>query len=103
MFTKHRTFLLVGVVIAFLVTLWLVLARNCPSAGFALTSRARSLHHLKNRTAFPQDSDFDLGITLNKLLQPGDHTNRLSTDRAAKIQGQVLDVAYAGFRSNKLF
>jgi hypothetical protein len=103
MFTKVRTFLLVGVVIAFLVTVWLVLARNCPSAGFALTSRARSLHYLKNRTAFPQDSDFDLGITLSKLLQPGDDTNRWSTDRAAKIQGQVLDVAYAGSEATNCF
>ncbi len=87
--------MLVGVVIAFLLMLWLVLARNCPSVGFALTSRARSLHRLKNRTAFPKESDFDLRITLDKLLQPGDDTNRWSSDRAAKIQGQVIDVAYA--------
>jgi len=36
-----------------------------------------------------------LRITLDKLLQPGDDTNRWSSDRAAKIQGQVIDVAYA--------
>jgi len=75
--------------------LWLVLQRNCPSAGFALTSRARSLHRLKNRTVSPQESDYDSRITLDKLLQPGDDNDRWSIDRAARIQGQVIDVAYA--------
>lgn len=86
---------LAGVVVAVLVALWLVLARNCPSAGLALTSRARYLHRLKNRTALPQAADFDSRITLDALLQPGDDSNRWSTDHAAKIQGLVIDVAYA--------
>lgn len=97
MLTRTRTLLLVGVVIAVLVTLcWFALARNCPSAGIALTSNARNLHRLKNRTAFPQAADFDSRITLDALLQPGDDRNRWSTDRAARIQGEVIDVAYAG-------
>ena len=29
------------------------------------------------------------------MLQPGDDTNRWSTDRAARIQGFAIDVAYA--------
>lgn len=95
MLTRTRTLLLVGVVFALLIVLWLVLARNCPSAGFALTSRARNLHRLKNRTALPQAADFDSRITLDALLQPGDDANRWSTDHAARIQGQVIDVAYA--------
>ena len=81
--------------IAVVVVLWLVLAWNCPSAGLALTSRARSLHRLKNRTALPQASDFDSAVTLEQLLRPGDDRNRWSGDRAARIQGQVIDVAYA--------
>ena len=100
---KTRTLLLAGLVVAFLITLWLVIARNCPSAGVALTGRARSLHRLKNRTAYPQESDFDSGITLDKLLQPGDDTNRWSTDRAARIQGQVIDVAYARSEATNCF
>jgi hypothetical protein len=94
MLTRKRI-LLVGVVIAVLIALWLVLAQNCPSAGFALTTRARNLHRLKNRTALPQSANFDSRITLNALLQPGDDSNRWSTDHAARIQGLVIDVAYA--------
>ena len=95
MLTKTRTLLLVGVVIAVLIAFWLMLARNCPSAGIALTSRARNLHLLKNRTAFPQESDFDSRVTLDELLKPGDDSTRWSTEHAARIQGEVIDVAYA--------
>lgn len=91
----RRKFLFVSVVVAVLIALWIVLAANCPSAGIALTSNARNLHRLKNRTALPQPSDFDSRITLEELLQQGDDTNRWSTQRAGRIQGQVIDVAYA--------
>jgi len=103
MITRTRTLLLVAVAITFLITLWLVVAHNCPSAGFALTSRARNLHRLKNRTVVPQASDFDSRITLDTLLQPGDDSNRWSTNRAARIQGQVIDVAYAGIEAANCF
>jgi hypothetical protein len=91
---SHRL-LLVGVVVAAFVALWVLLALNCPRVGIALTSRARSLHRLKNRTASPQAADFDSRVTLDALLLEGDDTNRWSTDRAARIQGYVIDVAYA--------
>jgi len=103
MSTRTRTFLLVGVVVALLIALWLVLAQNCPSAGIALTGRARHLHRLKNRTAFPQTADFDSRITLDALLQPGDDTSRWSTDRAARIQGEVIDVEHAGPEATNCF
>ena len=54
------------------------------------------LHRLKNRTTFPQAHDFDPSVTLDALLQPGDDSHRWSTDRAARVQGEVIDVAYAG-------
>ena len=95
MSTRKRTLLLVGIVLAVLIAVWLVFALDCPSTGFALTSRARNLHRLKNRTAFPQAADFDSTITLEQLLRPGDDSNRWSVDRAGRIQGQVIDVAYA--------
>lgn len=98
-----RTLLLVGVVIVAVFALWLILARNCPSAGIALTVRARNLHYLKNRTALPRESDFDPRITLDALLQRGDDTNRWSTNRAARIQGEVIDVAYAGSEATNCF
>ena len=100
---RTRTLLLVGAVIAVLTTVWVVIARNCPSVGFALTSRARNLHRLKNRTAFPQAADFDSRITLDALLQRGEDSNRWTTDRAARIQGQVIDVAYAGAEATNCF
>lgn len=83
------------VLLVLLLGLWLVLALNCPSAGIALTSRAASLHRLKNRTTFPQPADFDSRVTLDTLLQRGDDSNRWLNDRAARIQGQVIDIAYA--------
>ena len=92
---RRRTFLVVIVLIAILITLWLILAFNCPSAGLALTVRARELHRLKNRTSLPQPTDFDSRVTLDALLQRGDDRDRWSTARAARIQGEVIDVAYA--------
>ena len=87
--------LVVGITIVLVIVLWLILALNCPSAGIALTTRARDLHRLKNRTSIPQAADFDSRVTLDALLQPGDDTNRWSNTRAARIQGEVIDVAYA--------
>ena len=95
MLTRKRTLLLVGVVVAAIAVVWIVLARNCPAVGIALTANARNLHRLKNRTTIPQAADFDSKVTLDALLQPGDDSSRWSNDRAARVQGQVLDVAYA--------
>ncbi|HJX92450.1 MAG TPA: hypothetical protein VJ372_18260 [Pyrinomonadaceae bacterium] len=92
---RTRKLVLVAAVVAVFILFGLVLARNCPNAGIAFTSNARNLHRLKNRTAFPQVSDFDPETTLDALLQPGDDRNRWSTDHAARIQGEVIDVAYA--------
>ena len=91
----HRKLLLAGVLVALVVIVWLVLAQNCPSAGIALTAKQRTLHRLKNRTTFPQAADFDTRITLDQLLQRGDDHDRWSIDRAARIRGYVMDVAYA--------
>ena len=103
MLTRTRIVWLVGVVIALLLVAWLALAQDCPSAGIALTIRARDLHRLKNRTALPQATDFDSRITLDALLQPGDDRNRWSSTRAARIQGEVIEVAYAGTEATNCF
>jgi len=95
MLSRRRTSFAIAVVVVSLLIFWLMLAQNCPSSGLALTSRARYLHSLKNRTALPQVTDFDARVTLDALLQPGDDTNRWSNDRAARVQGEVIDVAYA--------
>ena len=102
--TRTRIFLIGCVVIVIIcLAAWLILARDCPSAGIALTSRQRSLHRLKNRTAFPQVADFDARFTLDAVLQPGDDRHRWSTNSAAKVQGQVIDVAYAGVEATNCF
>jgi hypothetical protein len=95
MSTRSRRLLLVVGVVVVVVGAWLVLALNCPSIGIALTTRARNLHRLKNRTAAPQAADFDSRVTLDALLSRGDDTNRWSNDRAARIEGYVMDIAYA--------
>ena len=101
--TRTRVFLLIGVLIALLLTAWYALARNCPSAGIALTVRARDLHRLKNRTTLPQPADFDPRVTLDALLQPGDDRNRWSTNRAARVQGEVVAVGYAETEATNCF
>ena len=100
---RNRRFLLIGVGVAIVLVLWLVLAANCPSAGIAITNRARELHRLKNRTAFPQVADFDSRVTLDALLQRGNDRDRWSTDRAARVQGLVIDVAYAGTEATNCY
>jgi hypothetical protein len=99
----HRNLLLAGVVIGLLITVWVALAQHCPSAGIGLTTEQRTLHRLKNRTAFPQAADFDTRITLDQLLQPGNDYDRWSIGRAARIQGYVIDVAYAGAEAANCF
>ena len=100
---RNRRFLLAGVVVAVVLVSWLVLALNCPSAGIAITGKARQLHSLKNRTAIPQSADFDERVTLDALLQRGDDSSRWSTDRAAHVQGLVVDVAHAGTEAANCF
>lgn len=101
--TRTRKLLLVGVAIALLAGVAVVFTRNCPSAGIGLTSRTRNLHRLKNRTAWPRAADFDSSVTLDTFLERGDDRNRWSTDRAARVQGQVIDVAYAGTEAANCF
>ena len=100
---KRRTSAIIGILIALVIMAWWLLARNCPSAGIGLTSRARYQHRLKNRTAIPQAADFDSRVTLDALLQRGEDRSRWSTDRAARIQGEVIDVAYAGPEATNCF
>lgn len=103
MLVRKQGFLAAAVFVALLLLLWLLLALDCPPAGIALTPRARELHRLKNRTIIPQAADFDPGVTLDALLQRGDDRNRWSVDRAARVQGLVIDVAYAGSEAANCF
>ena len=103
MLVRRRRLLLIGVGIVLLVALWVVFALNCPSAGIAITGRSRRVNQLKNRTAFPQPADFDPLVTLEALLQRGDDRSRWSVERAARIEGLVIDVWYAGAEATNCF
>lgn len=92
---KRRKLLIAGIIVTITVAVWIALALDCPSAGIALTSRARYLHRMKNRTALPEPADFDPRVTLDALLHPGDDSSRWSNDRAARVQGLVIDAGYA--------
>lgn len=87
--------MILAIVLTLILIGLLVLSRNCPSAGLAITPNARALHRLKNRTALPDPSDFNPNISLTELLKPGNDSSRWSTQQAARIQGYVIDVAYA--------
>jgi hypothetical protein len=93
--TKTRILLFLAAGVVVLIGVSLILSRHCPSAGIGLTSKARTLHRLKNRTALPEPSDFNRQISLSELLKPGDDSSRWSTQQAARIEGYVIDVAYA--------
>jgi hypothetical protein len=103
MLVPRRGLLLVAVGVVVLSALWLVFALDCPSAGIAIMGRTRELHRLKNRTAFPQATDFDPLFTLDAWLQPGDDRSRWSIERAARVQGFVIDVWYAGAEGTNCF
>jgi hypothetical protein len=94
-FSRKPRLLILAVVLTVILIGLLVLSRNCPSAGLAITPNARALHRLKNRTALPDPSDFNPNISLTELLKPGNDSSRWSTQQAARIQAYVIDVAYA--------
>jgi hypothetical protein len=95
--TRKRRYIVAAVVIALLVAAWVFLGtHHCPQSGIAFTADRRALHQLKNRTALPQGSDFDISVTLEGLLQPGNDQARWSTSRAARIEGYVVSVGEAG-------
>ncbi len=69
---------------------------GCPPEGKTEIERYKALNILKNRYNLPAQSDFDMKVTLDKLLQRGDDENRFSTDKAVNIQGYVFNVKSGG-------
>ena len=95
MTARLRIFWVLAAVAAVLIATSLILSRHCPGEGIALTSKARALHRLKNRTAIPQATDFNSQISLTELLKQGDDSSRWSTQYAVRVEGFVIDVANA--------
>lgn len=69
---------------------------NCPPEGDAVSERAVELNKFKNRYSFPQESDFADGISLAKILEPGDDRDRWSQTKAARIRGYIYDIKSGG-------
>jgi len=84
------------IVVVTLTVVAVLLDRYCPASGLPLTSARRAEHLLKNRVSFPSSEDFDAGVTLAALLQPGDDESRWSNTRSARIEGYVVSVGRAG-------
>jgi hypothetical protein len=81
--------------ISLLVILIVALRSYCPTSGIGLTPQRRKFQQLKNRTALPQQSEFDTAVTLESLLQPGVDQSRWANPRAATLEGYVVSI-YAG-------
>jgi hypothetical protein len=69
---------------------------GCPGIGNAQVQRVRDLNLLKNRDNPPTAADIDPAATLTAVQQPGDDSNRWSTQRAAVFHGYVVDVKPGG-------
>ena len=81
------------VAIALCVIVFIALRNYCPQSGVALNKERREFQQLKNRTALPIQSDFESGVTLATLLQPGNDQSRWANSRAAQLEGYVLAVS----------
>ncbi|MDQ6654113.1 MAG: hypothetical protein M3Y84_15410, partial [Acidobacteriota bacterium] len=76
----------------FLIIGLIAILGHCPPQGIAFSQETRALNGLKNRTTLPQKLDFEDGLTLSSILQPGDDRARWSTSRAARVEGYVVSV-----------
>ncbi len=72
---------------------------NCPPEGNAKSEHISELNKLKNRSSFPNVNDFDVSITLEKLMQPGNDRDRWNFLKAAKITGYVYDIKPGGIET----
>jgi hypothetical protein len=93
---RYRYLIALVIVILSLALTVVLLDRYCPASGLPLNSARRAEHLLKNRVSFPSSEDFDVGVTLSALLQPGDDESRWSNTRSARIEGYVVSVGRAG-------
>jgi hypothetical protein len=74
-----------------------------PPQGCAFSASVRAFDRLKNRTTMPRSMDFDPRVTFAALIEPGDDHARWSEERAAVIEGYVVDVYPGGPESANCF
>lgn len=80
-----------------------IVQSNCPASGITLSAEKAAFVRLKNRTALPQDADFDRHVTLETLLQPLDDRGRWSESRAVVVEGYVVGVGAGGIEAANCF
>jgi hypothetical protein len=91
-------------VFATLVMAWpLWLPLTCPLVMFFASAEKHTLVALKNRTALPVREDIDARATLDALLAPGPDRYRWSYQRAAVVEGFVVNVQPAGIELANCF
>ncbi len=93
---RRRLIFVLSLVVIGLTAGVVLLKRNCPAAGIAISQTTRDLHRLKNRTSLPRQIDFDDRVSLSNMLHPGDDRTRWSSARAARVEGYVVSIAKGG-------
>src|SRR5690349_17991328 len=92
-----------SVLLLLIITALAVTQLNLLPGGISLSPRMRAINGLKNRTPPPQESDFDAGVTLAGLLQPGDDRARWSERAAGRVEGFVVRVMNGSVESSNCY
>lgn len=74
-------------------------AQKCPMTGDAKSVSVKALNILKNRKVAPRPDQFDTAITLQRMLEPGNDTNRFDEHAGAVIEGIVVGVKVGGIET----
>lgn len=69
---------------------------ECPLSGTAKPVNNKALNILKNRQVAPRADQMDQGVTLEKMLAPGDDHGRFDEHTGATITGWVVKVEQGG-------
>jgi len=70
--------------------------RACGLDGTAQSASGKDLDRHKNRYAYPTSGDIDPEVSLAAMLAPGPDKTRFDQEKAASIQGFVVDVKVGG-------
>jgi hypothetical protein len=68
----------------------------CGPEGKANSEGMKDLNRHKNRWSIPEESDIDAEVSLAAMLAPGKDVGRFDQEKAAKVQGYVIDVKMGG-------
>ena len=71
----------------------------CPPGGAAVSPGGREFARLKNRVGAPSPLDFDVNVSLEALLRPGEDRGRWSESRAGRVEGYVVEVVEGGIEA----